>query len=353
MLNTSGTYNFQSITAELIIREAFENIGLAGAFNVPEKLDSARRIIDLLLLEWENKSINLWTLQYSYLSLAANQGVYTLPTIVSKVVQAMTRMSTRQNNAGTPTATDGGDAANAFDGNPTTNCDAGIDGSITYDYGLVNASLTGNQQIINFIGIQSETTTTYSLLVEYSQDGATWLPLQTIPAQNYDAGITSWFDITSPIVARAYRISETDGAILDVIEIYFNNQTVDTPVIEISRWDYTSWPQKGVASRPNMFYFNRGMIPTLYLLPIPSNTYNCLLYSYIGKLQDVGSFYTNTVQVPSQFYPTLINGLSWKLAVKYAPQLAPALKIEYDQSFLFASNFDAETVPLSINIDYS
>jgi len=33
MLPTSGTFNFQSIQIELIIREAFEKVGIPGEFN--------------------------------------------------------------------------------------------------------------------------------------------------------------------------------------------------------------------------------------------------------------------------------------------------------------------------------
>ena len=66
MLPTSGTFYFQSIQIELVIREAFERIGILGEFVEPQKLDSAKRSIDFLLLEWMNKSINLWTLESSF-----------------------------------------------------------------------------------------------------------------------------------------------------------------------------------------------------------------------------------------------------------------------------------------------
>ena len=49
MPSTSGTYDFQSIEVELIIREAFERIGISGEFIEPIKLDSAKRSINFLL----------------------------------------------------------------------------------------------------------------------------------------------------------------------------------------------------------------------------------------------------------------------------------------------------------------
>jgi len=80
---TSGTYNFQSVQVELLIREAYERIGILGEFVEPQKLDSAKRSIDLLLLEWMNKSVNLWTLETAVLTLVQGQAQYILPSYLS------------------------------------------------------------------------------------------------------------------------------------------------------------------------------------------------------------------------------------------------------------------------------
>src|SRR5271154_3719487 len=98
MPTTSGTYNFQSVQVEILIRDAFERIGILGEFTEPLKLDSARRSINFLLLSWMDKTINLWTLQSAYLGLITGQRQYTLPPTVSNVIQANLRTSTRQLN---------------------------------------------------------------------------------------------------------------------------------------------------------------------------------------------------------------------------------------------------------------
>ena len=203
MPSTSNTFNFQSIQVELLIREAFERIGILGDFVEPVKLDSAKRSINLLLLDWMSKSINLWTLQGAYLPLVTGQRQYSLPNTVSDVIQANLRTSTRQLN-GTAGTSDGGVAINAFDGDPTTSCtQVGLDGNISYDYG-VNAT-----QQINFIGIQSNTTTLYTIYVDSSVDNATWTTLFAIPAQTFTAGVIIWADVPSPVNTRSYRIRET------------------------------------------------------------------------------------------------------------------------------------------------
>ncbi len=54
---SSGSYNFQSITAELIIREAYERIGILGDFTTAQQLDSATRSLNFLLSDWSNRNV--------------------------------------------------------------------------------------------------------------------------------------------------------------------------------------------------------------------------------------------------------------------------------------------------------
>ncbi len=347
MPSTSGTFNFQSIEVELIIREAFERIGVLGEFVEPQKLESGKRSIDFLLLEWISKTINLWTLKKSYLPLNQGQSLYTLPNTVSKIIQAASRTSTRQLN-GTPASSNGGTAANAFDGDSSTACTQNnINGNISYDYGA------GSSQAITFIGIQSNTLTSYSITVEYSQDNINWRTLFVIPKQSYEIGINNWFDVPVTKTARAYRIRETGGATLNIQEIFFNNNVYDLIISNVSRSEMTSFPNKQIQGRPNVYYFDRQIAPSITLWPVPSNAYNCLLYSYEMMIEDVGVFYTNAVQIPSRFYPALVWGLTWMLAIKYKPEAAEMFHAEYEKSFSIASEEDTENAVIRIYPDYT
>lgn len=346
MLPTSGTFNFQSIQIELIIREAFERIGILGEFVEPQKLESAKRSIDLMLLEWINKSINLWTIESAYLALVQAQVQYPLPVTVNNIIQVNLRTSTRQLN-GTPATSNNGNPAFAFDGNPLTACEQDApNGNISYDYG---ANVT---QQINFVGIQSNANLTYSIVVESSVDAINWLPLVTVPTADFVKGNIVWIDVPIPIDARAYRIKETGGSTLNIQEIYFNNNTLDMPMSNVSRYNYFTYPNKRLQSRPNVYYLDRQILPTLYLWPAPSNLYNCLQYSYTQMIQDTGAFYTKALQIPSRFYPALISGLTYQLALKYNPQQAGQFKGEYEQSFQLATKEDSESTPISIRGGY-
>jgi hypothetical protein len=343
MLPTSGTYNFQSIQIELIIREAYERIGISGEFVEVVKLDSAKRSLDLLFLEWMNKSINLWTLEKAYLPLVASQRGYILPANVSNIIQANLRTSTRQLN-GTAASSAGGVALNAFDGNPSTACtQTAPNGNISYDYGV------GITQKISFIGIQSNEDNNYSIIVEFSLDNINWKTLVTLTSKlDFKIGINQWFEIPTPIEARAYRIRETQGATLNIQEIYFNNNILDFPISAVTRYEYYTYPNKNLVSRPSIFYLDRQIMPILNIWPTPSIQYNCLQYLYKKMIEDTGSLYNNTVQIPSRFYPALIWGLSWQLAMKFNPQQAAMLKGEYEQSFSIAATEDSETRPITI-----
>lgn len=343
---TSGTYKFQSVQTELLIREAYERIGILGEFVEPQKLDSAKRSIDLLLLEWMNKSVNLWTLETAYLSLIQGQGQYILPNTVSDIIQVNNRTYTRQ-LGGVAASSNAGEAGNAFDTNSLTACtqDA-ADGNISYDYGL------GNSQNISFIGLQSNTTSLYSIIVEISQDNADWSELFTILPQTFTEGVITWVDVPVVTSARSYRIRETAGATLSFQEIYFNNNVNDTTISNVSRYEYLSFPNKQLQGRPNIYYLDRQIVPILSIWPVPSNIYNCISYSYKKMIQDVGAFYTDNLEIPARFYPALVWGLSWMLAIKYKPETAGVFQAEYERSFSLATNEDTERDTIRIYASY-
>lgn len=347
MLPTSGTFNFQSISIELILREAFERIGIGAEIIEVQKWQSAKRIIDLLLLEWMNDGVNLWTLKTGFLPLNTGQAQYTLSNNILNVTQSLVRTSTRVLN-GTAASSAGGDADNAFDGDSTTACtQTAPNGNISYDYGANTTNM------LTFIGIQTNNTDLYNIVIEYSQDAVTWTELMVVPEQTFTAGVNVWMDVILPVTARAYRIRATAGTVLNIQEIYFNNNVYDLPMTGVSRTEYLDYPVKLLQGRPNSFYFNRQITPLLNIYPTPQSIYNCILYSYEEVIEDSGAFYTNTLAIPARFYPALIWGISYNLAVKYSPDKIPILKTEYNEAYMRATQYNAEDISYTINPDYS
>jgi hypothetical protein len=292
-----------------------------------------------------NKSTNLWTLHNGFIALEKGKNKYTLENYVSDITEVNLRTSNRQLN-GTATSSNGGVAANAFDGNNATACtqDA-LNGNISYDYG------EEQEQNITFCGITSHANLTYNLNVEASNDNATWYNILTIPAQVFTAGQLYWFDIAASTNSRYYRIRETEGATLNIQEIFFNNNVLDTTISSISRDEYLKFPQKNIKGRPSVYYFDKSITPSISLWPSPASPYNAISYSYKKMMQDVG-LYTNTIEIPSRFYPALTSALSYKLAIKFNSQVADILSVEYQNSFNLATIEDTEDVNITIRPEW-
>jgi hypothetical protein len=495
-LPTSGTYNSLSLTAEVLIREAFENIGIAPEFRDALKMNSAIRSTTFLLQEWMSKGYNLWTVESAFFPITTGQAIYKLPSYVNDIVEMNTRTFTRQSNgiqtsftlntggvvginsaqSNTTTSYDNnnppgvgdrvfngnpaignvtqntlngnisftkgggafftvqsvgiisranrrytlvieycsledpdvpnnwtnlltipaqmfndnelktfvipnprpavyyrvretggailslrqiylntGVAANAFDGNIYTSCtQQQRNGIIKCDYtnGGINPNTTN---IITSVAIQSKTDQNYTLTVSGQiidvADNPQTVILATLAKQLYPAGIAQWFSITIPANVTYIQIQETGGATLDIQELYFVNNETDIVMSNISYYEYQTMPVKSTQSRPTCYNLNRQFDnPQLILWPTPNPSYTLLYYSYTKMIQDISSL-SQTIQIPARFYTALIWGLSYRLAVKYRPDLVQGLKSEYEEAFNVAAIEDSEDIPFVIEVD--
>jgi len=85
---TSGTYTF-NLDLGQIMEEAYErcNIEMRTGFDYR----TARRSLDLLLLEWQNRGLSLWTVRDTSLTLTAGTGAYALSGEKLDIVEAFMR----------------------------------------------------------------------------------------------------------------------------------------------------------------------------------------------------------------------------------------------------------------------
>jgi hypothetical protein len=341
----SGTYNFAATQSNILIDEAFRKIGILPDTIVGEKLLSAQISSNLILSEWMNRGLNLWTLQEGMIGLNINQNAYQLPSYVSKVQVANIRTSARQ-NSGTAFSSAGGIAQNAFDGNPNTACtQTAPDGYISFNYG------SGNLVTVQMVGIQSNASITYTPVCEYSNDNITWNLAFSIPAQVFPFGQLIWFVMPEPIPAQYFRVRETGGATLNIQELYFNNTIQDIPMSEISHYEYWKLPFKNQLGRPTSFYLDRQISPILRVWPTPTIYFNNLFYTYEQMIQDVGNM-TNNVQIPQRFFNAFVDNLAVQLAIKYAPDRISYLNELAERSFSLAAKEDVQHVPVRIYGSY-
>ena len=85
---TSGTY---AVTLDLsdILEEAYERAGLELRSGYDYR--TARRSLDLMFLEWQNRGLNLWTVQEETQTLTAGTGRYALSSDQLDVIEASLR----------------------------------------------------------------------------------------------------------------------------------------------------------------------------------------------------------------------------------------------------------------------
>jgi hypothetical protein len=83
---TSGTYSF-SMDIDEVIQEAMEMIG--GEVTLGEEPRSARRSINLLLQDWQNRGIQLWTVGTTAVSVTTSVTAYDLGAENIDVIEAV------------------------------------------------------------------------------------------------------------------------------------------------------------------------------------------------------------------------------------------------------------------------
>lgn len=91
---TSGLSNFGFTTEAIdLITEAFERIGREASSLSANDIDSARRALQYLFMDWQNDQVNLWTVELIYLPLVVGTQSYTLDRTILTILQAATRQT--------------------------------------------------------------------------------------------------------------------------------------------------------------------------------------------------------------------------------------------------------------------
>ena len=91
MANTTDTTNF-NLDLVSVVEEAFERCG--SELRTGYDLRTARRSLNLLLLEWANRGINLWTIEAGTIPLSMNTVAYNLPVDTVDLLEHVLRIGT-------------------------------------------------------------------------------------------------------------------------------------------------------------------------------------------------------------------------------------------------------------------
>jgi hypothetical protein len=161
-------------------------------------------------------------------------------------------------------------------------------------------------------------------------------------------GINMWTVEQGTITLTQGQAQETLlPDVVDVLEIVLRRGDTDYEVERISRGDYVTLPNKTTQGRPSQFWFNRQINPVINLWAVPENSTDQIIYYYVQRIEDADSL-VNTTDMPFRFYPCMVAGLAYYIAMKRAPDRLQPLKSVYEEEFQRAADEDEDRVPLKL-----
>jgi hypothetical protein len=312
-MSYSGTFGQTVINVQTLIDHGARRCGKLAEELTSEQQLSARESLYFLLSGLINRGIQYWAVSKTVIGLQADKYIYTLPDGGVDVLNALYR---RMNRPTPPTDAgynaSSGTAYFAFDGSVTTRCIQNApDGYIGIDYG------DGYTNYIGSIGVLPGTSGSFNVVFEYSVDGITW---NTLYAPGETAWVDNewlWYDINAGQTVQYYRMRETGGNTLDVRELYFGNNSTEIPMARLNRDDYTNLPNKNfTANQPFQYWFDRTIPnPSIYLWPVPSDTFVQMTVWYSRQIMDVGAL-TDELEIPQRWYEATVAMLAHRMSME-------------------------------------
>jgi hypothetical protein len=298
-MTTTGSTLFNMDFTE-IAEEAWERAGreMRSGYD----LRTARRSMNLMTVEWQNKGINMWTMEQGIINLTPGLATYALPTDTIDLLEHVVR-------TGSNTA--------------STQADLTISRISVSTYATIPNKLSQARPIQVWIQrLSGETNPTSSVLVGTINSTDTTLTLNTVVGL---AG-SGFMRLDSEDIYYTYVSGNTLGGV-------FRGQNNTT-----------------AASHTNGTAVFVPQLPAVTLWPTPDNTtpYQ-FVYWRLRRVQDAGAG-VQTADMNFRFLPCLVAGLAYHIAVK-VPELMPRiqmLKQIYDETFEIAAGEDREKAPLRL-----
>ena len=184
--------------------------------------------------------------------------------------------------------------------------------------------------------------------------------LNLMLAEWANRGLNQW-TIAEKTVAmvkdtKTYNIDSTNAtAPIDVLDVFIREtlgtETTDIPMSRLSRSEYSNISTKSTIGKPNQFFINKQITPTISVWPTPdkSSTYTVHM-NVLTRMDDVDAG-TDTLQLPFRFFPCLAAGLAYYISIKRAPERTNMLKAMYEDEFQRALSQDEDRTSFRIQPD--
>jgi hypothetical protein len=292
-MSTTGTTLFNMDFTE-IAEEAWERAGreMRSGYD----LRTARRSMNLMTIEWQNKGINMWTMEQGVINLIPGLATYALPTDTIDLLEHVIR--TGQNTA-------------------STQADLTITRISVSTYATIPNKLQQARPIQVWIQrLSGETNPTTAVLDGAITSTATTITLNTVVGL---AG-SGFIRLGTEDIYYTYVSGNTLGGV-------YRGQNNTTAAAQ--------------ADGTAVFV---PQLPAITVWPTPDNstTYQFVYYR-LRRVQDAGAG-AETADMNFRFLPCVVAGLAYHIAVK-VPELMPRiqmLKQIYDETFDIAAGEDRE-----------
>ena len=147
----------------------------------------------------------------------------------------------------------------------------------------------------------------------------------------------------------------TPTATIDVLDVFIRETiggvSTDVPMTRMSRSEYANMSVKSSTGKPNQYFVDKQISPTITVWPAPDHNSKYDIYLNVLSRMDDADAGANTLQIPFRFYPCLAAGLAYYLAMKRAPDKVQMLKALYEEEFQRALSQDEDRASFRVAPD--
>jgi hypothetical protein len=299
-MTTSGSTAFNLEFRDLA-EEAYERCGIE--IRTGYDLRTARRSMNLLLIEWSNRGINLWTVEQGQIPMVTGQGLYPLPVDTVDLMD----MVIRQNNAST-----------------SNQIDINISRIAEPTYMSIPNKLTTGRPIQVYINRQS------------GMDNVTALTL--------NGGISA--------TDTTITLSSTNGLPTTGF-IKIDNETISYVNVNGNQLVNCYRGQNGTTAAPHLTgaAITKQNLPCINVWPTPNppGDQYTFVYYRLRRMQDAGDGGSYEQDMPFRLVNAAVAGLAYYLSMK-KPEVTPdrimMLKAAYEEQWDLASSEDRDKAPI-------
>ena len=295
-MTTTGSTLFNLDFTE-IAEEAWERAGreMRSGYD----LRTARRSMNLMTIEWQNRGINMWTMEQGFINLTPGLATYALPTDTIDLLEQVIR--TGQNSSST-------------------------------------------QADLTITRISVSTYATIPNKLQQARPIQVWIQRlsgQVHPkSSTLDGNITSTADTIT--LNTVVGLAGSGFIRIDAEDIYYTYITGN-----VLGGVYRGQNNTTAAAHTTGTAIYVPQLPAVTLWPTPDNsTPYQFVYWRLRRVQDAGAG-VETADMNFRFLPCLVAGLAYHIAIK-TPDLMPRiqmLKQIYDETFEIAAGEDREKAP--------